>query len=131
VFAKHPGLKVVLIESGVSWVPPFLWRLAKLWRGLRTEIPWIDRSPRDIFRDHFRLTIQPFDAPDAPDVVHRLLDHLGSDELLLFSSDYPHWQFDGDDAMPPGIPADLARKIMVDNPRATYFERGMTKGATR
>jgi uncharacterized protein len=131
VFAKHPGLKVVLIESGVSWVPPFLWRLAKLWRGLRTEIPWIDRSPRDIFRDHFRLTIQPFDAPDAPDVVHRLLDHLGSDELLLFSSDYPHWQFDGDDAMPPGIPADLARKIMVDNPRATYFERGSTKGATR
>jgi predicted TIM-barrel fold metal-dependent hydrolase len=131
VFAKHPGLKVVLIESGVSWVPPFLWRLAKLWRGLRTEIPWIDRSPRDIFRDHFRLTIQPFDAPDAPDVVHRLLDHLGSDELLLFSSDYPHWQFDGDDAMPPGIPADLARKIMVDNPRVTYFERGSTKGATR
>jgi hypothetical protein len=33
--------------------------------------------------------------------------------------------------MPPGIPADLARKIMVDNPRATYFERGSTKGATR
>jgi len=124
VFAKHPGLKMVLIESGVSWVPPFLWRLAKLWRGLRTEIPWIDRSPRDIFRDHFRLTVQPFDAPDSGDVVHRLLDHLGSDELLLFSSDYPHWQFDGDDAMPPGIPADLARKIMVDNPRATYFERG-------
>ena len=124
VFAKHPGLKVVLIESGVSWVPPFLWRLSKLWRGLRTEIPWIDHSPRDIFRDHFRLTVQPFDAPDSCDVVHRLLDHLGSDELLLFSSDYPHWQFDGDDAMPPGIPADLARKIMVDNPRATYFERG-------
>jgi hypothetical protein len=129
VFAKHPGLKVVLIESGVTWVPPFLWRLAKLWRGLRTEIPWIDRSPQDIFRDHFRLTVQPFDAPDAPDTVRRLLDHLGSDELLLFSSDYPHWQFDGDNAMPPGIPADLARKIMVDNPKATYFAREMTKKA--
>jgi predicted TIM-barrel fold metal-dependent hydrolase len=49
--------------------------------------------------------------------------------LLLFSSDFPHWQFDGDDAMPPGIPADLARKIMVDNPRATYFERGTAKRA--
>jgi uncharacterized protein len=123
VFAKHPALKVVLIESGVTWIPAFLWRLAKLWRGLRSEIPWVERSPRDVFRDHFRLTIQPFDAPDSPDTVRRVIDHLGSDELLLFSTDYPHWQFDGNDFLPAGIPGDLARKIMVDNPRATYFGR--------
>lgn len=119
--AKFPGLKIVLIESGVTWVPAFLWRLSKFWRGLRTEIPWVDRSPREIFRDQFRLTTQPFDAPDAPDVVERMIDHLGSDDLLLFSSDYPHWQFDGDDTLPAGIPPALARKIMIDNPRATYF----------
>jgi predicted TIM-barrel fold metal-dependent hydrolase len=121
VLSKHPALKVVLIESGVTWVPAFLWRMSKFWRGLRTEIPWIDRSPSEIFRDHFRLTVQPFDAPDSPDIVHRVIEHLGSDELLLFSSDYPHWQFDGDHFLPAGIPADLARKIMVDNPLATYF----------
>jgi uncharacterized protein len=121
VLSKHPALKVVLIESGVTWVPAFLWRMSKFWRGLRTEIPWIDRPPSEIFRDHFRLTVQPFDAPDSPDIVHRVVDHLGSDELLLFSSDYPHWQFDGDNFLPAGIPPDLARKIMVDNPHATYF----------
>ena len=65
VFAKFPALKVVLIESGVTWVPAFLWRFSKFWRGLRSEIPWVDRTPAEIFRDHFRLTIQPFDAPDA------------------------------------------------------------------
>lgn len=126
VLAKHPGLKVVLIESGVTWVPAFLWRMSKFWRGLRTEIPWIDRSPLEIFRDHFRLTVQPFDAPDSPDIVRRMIDHLGSDELLLFSSDYPHWQFDDDNFLPAGIPDDLARKIMVDNPLATYFRDGAT-----
>jgi hypothetical protein len=123
VLTKHPGLKVVLIESGVTWVPAFLWRMSKFWRGLRTEIPWLDRSPLEIFRDHFRLTIQPFDAPESPDIVRRIIDHLGSDELLLFSSDYPHWHFDGDNFLPAGIPADLARKIMVDNPHRIYFER--------
>jgi uncharacterized protein len=123
VLSKHPALKVVLIESGVTWVPAFLWRMSKFWRGLRTEIPWIDRSPAEIFRDHFRLTVQPFDAPDSRDIVHRIIDHLGSDELLLFSSDYPHWQFDSDNFLPAGIPPDLARKIMVDNPHATYFGR--------
>src|SRR6266852_5089955 len=121
VLTKHPSLKVVLIESGVTWVPAFLWRMSKFWRGLRTEIPWLDRSPLEIFRDHFRLTVQPFDAPESPDIVRRVIDHLGSDELLLFSSDYPHWQFDDDNFLPVGIPADLARKIMVDNPQATYF----------
>ncbi len=123
VLTKHPGLKVVLIESGVTWVPAFLWRMSKFWRGLRTEIPWLDRSPLDIFRDHFRLTVQPFDAPESPDIVRRIIDHLGSDELLLFSSDYPHWQFDDDNFLPAGIPDDLARKIMVDNPHRIYFER--------
>ena len=69
VFAKYPGLKVVLLESGVTWLPGFLWRFSKFWRGVRAEVPWVDRSPADIVRDHFRLTIQPFDAPADPDTV--------------------------------------------------------------
>jgi uncharacterized protein len=120
VFAKFPELKVVLIESGVTWLPGFLWRFSKFWRGLRPEVPWVDRSPAEIVRDHIRLTVQPLDAPAEPDAVERTIDHLRSDDMLLYASDYPHWQFDGDDALPPGIPAGLRRKILVDNPIATY-----------
>jgi uncharacterized protein len=120
VFTKFPELKVVLIESGVSWLPAHLWRLTKFWRGLRLEVPWVDRSPTEIVRDNVRLTIQPFDAPDDPAVIERLVDHIGSEEMLLFSTDYPHWQFDGDAALPAGLPASLARRIVSDNPRATY-----------
>jgi hypothetical protein len=43
-----------------------------------------------------------------------------SDELLLFSTDYPHWQFDGTDVLPDGLPESLVRRMMLDNPRATY-----------
>jgi uncharacterized protein len=117
-FAKFPALKVVLIESGVTWLPGFLWRFSKFWRGLRSEVPWVDRSPAEIVRDHIRLTIQPFDAP--PDAVERAVDHLRSDDMLLYASDFPHWQFDGDETLPPGIPAGLKRKILVENPIATY-----------
>jgi predicted TIM-barrel fold metal-dependent hydrolase len=119
-FAKFPKLKVVLLESGVTWLPAFLWRLSKFWRGVRAEVPWVDRSPCDIVRDHVRLTIQPFDGPDDPALVAQLVDHLQSDDMLLYSSDFPHWQFDGDDAMPAGIPKNLHRKIRLDNALATY-----------
>ena len=120
VFAKHPGLKVVLIESGVTWLPGFLWRFSKFWHGLRPEVPWVDRPPWEIVRDHFRLTIQPLDAPDGPEAVERAIEHLRSDDILLYASDYPHWQFDGDAVMPAGLSPALRRKIAIDNPLATY-----------
>lgn len=120
VFVKFPGLKAVMLESGVTWLPPYLWRFSKFWRGVRLEVPWIDRPPMEIARDHIRLTMQPFDAPDDPDVVRRLIDQLPSPDMLLFASDFPHWQYDGDAMLPPGIEDALARKILVDNPLAAY-----------
>jgi len=119
-FAKYPELKIVLLESGVTWLPAFLWRFGKFWRGLRTEVPWVDRPPWEIVRDHFRLTIQPLDIPDDPHAVERTIEHLRSDDILLYASDFPHWQFDGDNVMPAGISPALRRKIAIDNPLATY-----------
>jgi predicted TIM-barrel fold metal-dependent hydrolase len=40
--------------------------------------------------------------------------------MLLYASDYPHWQPDGDAVMPPGFSSALQRKIAIDNPLATY-----------
>jgi uncharacterized protein len=120
VFAKYPELRVVLLESGFTWLPAHLWRLSKYWQGLRMEVPWVDRSPSEIVRSNVRFSLQPVDGPPDPAQLQRLMDHMGSDELLLFSTDYPHWQFDGDAALPEGLSKDLARKIMVDNPLSTY-----------
>ena len=66
------------------------------------------------------MAIQPFDAPTEPDLVERMIDHLGSDAILLYASDFPHWQFDDDEALPPGLPEGLRQKILVDNPLSTY-----------
>jgi hypothetical protein len=121
VFQHLPGLKVVLIESGVTWLPSYLWRLAKFWRGVRSEVPWLRESPAAIARRHIRLTTAPFDAPEDADTVSRLMDQLGAEEMLLFASDWPHWQWDG--AAPPlpaGLSPALASKLTQDNPRSTY-----------
>jgi predicted TIM-barrel fold metal-dependent hydrolase len=121
VFQQFPALKVVLIESGFTWLPTLLWRTSKTWRGVRPEVPWIDRVPAQILRERVRLTLQPVDAPrgDAR-ALARTLAHIGSDDMLLFSTDYPHWQFDGEDVLPEGLSDAAMRKLMVDNPLATY-----------
>jgi hypothetical protein len=120
VFAKFPGLRVVLIESGFTWLPAFVWRLEKFWRGLRMEVPWVDRPPGEIVREHVRLTLQPIDAPETTDTLARVIEQVGSDRLLLFSTDYPHWQFDGTAALPEGLAPALAHRILVENALDTY-----------
>src|SRR6185503_7197841 len=80
VFGKFPGLTVVLMESGISWLPAFMWRANKTWRGVRVEVPWVEREPAAIMRDHFRLTIQPFDSPPDAAGVADIIDMIDSDK---------------------------------------------------
>jgi predicted TIM-barrel fold metal-dependent hydrolase len=49
------------------------------------------------------------------------IEQLGSEDILLFSTDYPHWHFDDpEDALPVTLPPDMERKILVENARALY-----------
>ena len=124
VFAKFPGLKVVLAESGVTWLPAALWRFDKTWRGVRPEVPWVTRAPSGIVRDHIRLTLQPFDAPSeaggAERALQRVVEQLGSDAMLLFSSDFPHWHYDGTGALPVAPGTALARRMLWNNAVETF-----------
>ena len=122
VFAKFPDLKVVLAESGVSWLTAALWRFDKTWRGVRAEVPWVKRAPSAIASDHIRLTLQPFDAPEgeAERVLARIVEQLGSEQMLLFSTDFPHWHFDGTEALPAAGTSALARRMLWDNAIETF-----------
>ena len=127
VFAKFPKLKVVMLESGFTWLPGYLWRLEKFWKGVRMEVPWVDRLPGEIVREHVRFSLQPFDGPPDPAAIGRLMEHMQSDELLVYSTDYPHWQFDGQDVMPEGFSAELIRKITIDNPLKAFPRLGLAQ----
>ena len=41
--------------------------------------------------------------------------------MLLFATDYPHWQFDADEGvLPSGLRPDLERAILAANALDTY-----------
>jgi predicted TIM-barrel fold metal-dependent hydrolase len=98
-----------------------MWRFDKEWRNLRRLVPWVKRPPSEYIREHVRLTIQPLDAPPDPKTLLQVIDQLGSEDMLLFASDYPHQHAaDAESALLRHLPADLAHKIRGDNARAWY-----------
>jgi predicted TIM-barrel fold metal-dependent hydrolase len=115
-FDRFPALRVALIESGFAWLPAFLWRFDKGWRGLRREVPWTKRPPSEYVRDHVKVALQPVDGPADPGQLSAVLDQLGSEDLLMFSSDYPHrHSAEGLEALPG-----LGDKIRSGNARRHY-----------
>jgi predicted TIM-barrel fold metal-dependent hydrolase len=93
VFEQFPDLKVVLIESGFSWAPALGWRMDKHWERMRKEVPHLKRPPSEYLRDHFWYCTQPIEEPEKPEQIVDFIDWLGWDRIM-FSSDYPHWDFD-------------------------------------
>jgi predicted TIM-barrel fold metal-dependent hydrolase len=123
VFDRFADLRVALIEGGWTWLPSLMWRIDKDWKGLRREVPWNTRVPSAYIRERIRLSLQPMDAP--PDAAHllQIVEQLGSDDLLMFSTDYPHWHFPQDEpqqAIPSGLSEGTRNKILRENARALY-----------
>lgn len=121
VFSHYPELRFVLLESGITWLPSLIWRLDKEWRGIRREAPWVTRAPSSYIRERMRATIAPFDAPTTREHLLQVVDQIGSDDFLLYASDYPHHHDDGSgprllDCVPPA----LAAGIRSGNARAFY-----------
>jgi predicted TIM-barrel fold metal-dependent hydrolase len=119
VFQKFPKLKLVMLESGFMWLPTVMWRIDKTWKGVRQEVPWLDRKPTEILKDRLFVSLQPADAPDAA-ALARTLRHIGGTDMLLFSSDYPHRQFEGDEALPDGLPPESLPGVLVGNALRAY-----------
>ncbi|MDB5569785.1 MAG: hypothetical protein JWN93_968 [Hyphomicrobiales bacterium] len=118
--SKFPELRFVFAESGWSWLPAFMWRAGKTWRGVRAEVPWVDRTPAEFIRQHVRFTLQPVDAPPTQEMLRDVIDQLGSDRMLMFSTDYPHWQFDGLDALPRPLQGEAAPRVLYENALEAY-----------
>jgi predicted TIM-barrel fold metal-dependent hydrolase len=120
VFVKYPGLTFVLLEGGVSWLPALMWRMDKNWKALRMTIPWVTEPPSRIIERHVRLTTQPIEEPDDPGHLQQVLGMFDAGRMLMFSSDYPHWDGDTPDFAMRHIPKEIRERVRSENARETY-----------
>ena len=90
---RFPKLKFVFIEGGFGFIPSTVWRMDQHFERFRSEVPHLKRKPSEYVREHFWFTTQPIDEPDEGKHLRQLIEWIGVDRLL-FSSDYPHWDYD-------------------------------------
>ncbi len=98
VFERHPALRVVLAETGMSWVPSYLREI-----DFKTTRVGMDGLPQDNF---YRLPLRPSEYIQRHVRIASLIgfiesgldhlpltdvyDQLPNNDLIVFSSDYPH-----------------------------------------
>jgi predicted TIM-barrel fold metal-dependent hydrolase len=120
VFERFPGFRVVLVEGGVAWLPGLIWRLNAEWKALRSEVPWVTKQPSAYLRDHVRISSQPLERPDNDKDLLAILEIMDAEHLLMFASDYPHWDFDSPTHAFPKLPEKLRRRIFFENAQEFY-----------
>jgi len=130
VFEKYPSLRVLLVECSTGWIPWLLWRLDNNYKALRRDAPWLRRRPSEYFRDHVRVTTQPLDSPEESDQLVELLGFIGGEDILCYSSDYPHWDADELPYVIGRLPKAWLPKVLRENAMELYGFADAPAGST-
>ncbi|MFO0690292.1 MAG: amidohydrolase family protein [Myxococcota bacterium] len=103
IFDRHPGLRIVFAEGGISWIPSALDHADRIARRFREHLePRLARAPSDYWREHCWATFM-----DDPRGLEQI-DCIGRDRVL-WSSDYPHPE--GTHGETQKVLADVVRRV--------------------
>jgi predicted TIM-barrel fold metal-dependent hydrolase len=122
VFELFPRLRVAIVEGGFAWLPHVMWGLDKDWKSFREEVPWIKHLPSEYVRRHIRVTTQPLIEPDKDSHLDYLFQMMHADEVLMFSTDYPHYDGDVPTRVRRKLPDWVRDRAMYETPRETFRE---------
>jgi uncharacterized protein len=90
---RFPKLKVMWIESGLTWAYSLMQRLDHSYLMRTSDCPQLKRKPSEYMREMYYST-QPMEMPEDKSLLEATFKQIKADTQLLWSSDYPHWDFD-------------------------------------
>jgi predicted TIM-barrel fold metal-dependent hydrolase len=116
-FEKYPKLRVLFNEYGCGQIPTFVWRLDAMYEVLKIESSWVRRWPSEYVHDHILFSSQPLEeSRDDKAAIGDLLMCLDwADDIICFSSDYPHISYDEPMSIQRLVPKLSYRKLFCDN----------------
>lgn len=90
---RFPRLKLMWLESGVAWIPFVMQRLDNEYLMRTSECPGLKRLPSEYMKDMWFST-QPLERTAPMSVLQAAFELIDGENTLVYSSDYPHWDFD-------------------------------------
>jgi predicted TIM-barrel fold metal-dependent hydrolase len=89
---RFPKLKVIWMESGLAWVPFVMQRLDNEYNMRSNEAPALKMKPSEYMRQMY-YSSQPMETVNQR-ALEVTFEMINAKTQLLYSSDYPHWDFD-------------------------------------
>jgi predicted TIM-barrel fold metal-dependent hydrolase len=127
LFDKFPNLRVVLQEGGFWWLPDFMARsddyylnhpgdIRLVERKLESGERFLNKLPSEYFASNIRFSSQPVCMPKNPKHFKLLMELAFGEDMLMYSSDWPHATFDPLNwVFMPEISEEGRRKILGQN----------------
>jgi len=90
---RFPKLKVMWIESGITWAYCLMQRLDHSYMMRTSDCPSLKRRPSEYMREMY-YSSQPMEKPRDRSILEATFKMINAETQLMWSSDYPHWDFD-------------------------------------
>jgi predicted TIM-barrel fold metal-dependent hydrolase len=114
------GVRIVMIEGGAVWAAAMRWALDSAVDLFGRELR-LERKPSEYFDESIWFSTQPIEEPRNESDFERALSLGNLGHRLMFSSDYPHWDFDSPKvALPRSLDDSLRDAIMAGTASALY-----------
>ncbi len=112
---RFPRLKLIWMESGLSWVPFLMQRLDNEYLMRSSEAPLLKKLPSEYMRECY-YTAQPLERSNL-EFTEATFRAIRAETQLLYASDYPHWDFDLPSAIHdlPFLSDPVKRRILGQN----------------
>lgn len=89
---RFPKLKIIIIESGLAWIPFLMQRLDSEYLMRTNEAPLLKKRPSEYMRENFFYTTQPMETENL-EALELTMKMINAESQLMYASDYPHWDF--------------------------------------
>src|SRR5262245_24992733 len=90
---RFPKLKVMWIESVLTWAYCLMQRLDHSYMMRTSDCPSLKRRPSEYMREMY-YSSQPMEKPRDRSILEATFKMINAETQLMWSSDYPHWDFD-------------------------------------
>ena len=89
---RFPNLKILWIESGISWLAFATQRLDSEYLMRTSEAPLLKKLPSEYISEMF-FTSQPMEQTNMK-LLEATFEAIKAPTQLVYASDWPHWDFD-------------------------------------